>query len=126
MSVRRRLVKRNTEAALHVFRERFGLHRLARLGLADLDHVCAGRMTAKVVIERDDAVNVGARKIQRRCDDRDRCIRNVMQPVLNRVQDLEQWARLRLILGECKIDLLARVRVERLRMCGGRIHNKGG
>ena len=83
-------------------------------------------MTAKVVIERDDAVNVGARKIQRRCDDRDRCIRNVMQPVLNRVQDLEQWARLRLILGECKIDLLARVRVERLRMCGGRIHNKGG
>lgn len=117
-------MKRDTEAALCVLRERFSLHCLARLGLTDLDHVCAGRMTAKVVIERNDAVNVGARKIQRRCDDRDRCIGNVMQPVLNGMQDLEQWAGLRLILGEGEINLLACVRIDRLRMCRGRIHDK--
>jgi hypothetical protein len=48
--------------------------------------MAAGRFAAEVVIERDDAVHIGARKVQRFRDDRHRGFRHAAELVLRGVR----------------------------------------
>ena len=89
----------DTQALLSVSIQFIAAHCFTRFGLADLNDVLTWRVATKVVIERHDAMHFGARQIQCGGDDRYRAVRDILQPVLHRMQHLQQWARLRLILG---------------------------
>ncbi len=75
--------------------ERARAHRLARLGAAQVQGVLPDRMGPKEVVERDHAMNLGARQVQHVGDDADRGLRHVADLVLNRMQNRQQRAGLR-------------------------------
>jgi hypothetical protein len=52
----------------------------------------AGGLVAKIVVEREDAVDFGARQIERRRDHRDRRLGHVAECLLQRVQDHQRSA----------------------------------
>ena len=67
-------------------------HRLAGFGLAELQHMAAGRMRAIVMIEGDDAVHLGPRDVQRFGDHRQRFLRHIAELFLDAVQDRQKRA----------------------------------
>jgi len=93
LSVGRRLVKVHSEFVLGMRGERVGAERLAGLGSTQTHYVLARRRPAKVVVERDYAVNLGAGNIQSLGDERNRPLRHIAQGGLNGVQHFEERAR---------------------------------
>src|SRR3546814_20575826 len=53
------------EAVERVAGQRLAAHRLAGFGAAQLEHMLAGRSAAEIMVEADDAVDFGARQVQR-------------------------------------------------------------
>ena len=51
-----------------------------------------GRFAAKVMVEGDDAVHLGARQIERLCHHRDRRLRHAAERLLQCLQDRQQRA----------------------------------
>jgi len=84
------LSKFDSETFLNMCREFDRAHRLARLGAADADDVSAGGRSPKIVVEADDAVNLGAREIQRSRDFGDRIRRDIAKALLDGVQQRHQ------------------------------------
>jgi hypothetical protein len=54
--------------------------------------VVAGGLIAEIVIEGEDAVNLGARQVQRRCDHGSGGFRHVTERFLHRMQDHQRRA----------------------------------
>src|SRR6185437_12267016 len=79
IAVARSLAKLDTEASAHVLCQRHRAHRLARLRAAQPNHIAAGRLMAKIVIESDNPVNLGAREIERMSDYRHAVARHVAE-----------------------------------------------
>jgi hypothetical protein len=88
--VRRDLVVLDAEPALRVRGERIAPHRLARLRLADRDDVPTGRLGTKMVVERDDAVDLGTREVEPALHVRDRRERDVSERLLHGVEHRHQ------------------------------------
>jgi hypothetical protein len=80
------------ERGLRPLGERRRAHALARLGLADAQHVAAGRMATEVVIEGQHAVHLGPRQVQGARYRLHRLRRHVPEPVLHVVQQRQQRA----------------------------------
>ncbi len=72
---------------------RLATHRLAGLGPAQFQDMAASRLAAEVVIERHDAVDLGARQIQRIGQHGDDRFGHKAQGRLNLVQYLDQRIR---------------------------------
>jgi hypothetical protein len=75
-------------------RKLIAAHRLAGLGPADLDDVAAGGLAAVVMIEGNDAMNLGARQVQRLGQGRERRLGDEAQLLLQVMQDFQQRVRL--------------------------------
>jgi hypothetical protein len=69
-----------------MLRECIGAESLARLGTTQTHHVLTGWCAPKVVVESDDAVNLGPRDIQPLGDQRHRCLRDVSEGGLDGMQ----------------------------------------
>ncbi len=67
-------------------------HGLAGFGAAHLQNMASGRGAAKIVIEADDAVHFGVRKIERAGDQRNRGLIDVAELFLQCVQNRQQGA----------------------------------
>ncbi len=96
--VQRCLVEIDAEQLLDLVLESHTAHRLAGLGATELQDMSSGRVVAIVVIESDNAMNLGARQIERAGNHRHRILRNVAKLGLNRMQDRQQRALKRLHL----------------------------
>ena len=68
----------------------FRAHRLAGFRPADFDDVLADGVALELVIERHDAIDFGARQVQRACDDGKRRLGHVAELVLQVVENFEK------------------------------------
>ena len=64
-AIGRGLAQADAEFGLRPCGQRIAARRLARLRATQFQHVPAGRLTPEVVIEGDDAMDLGAREVQR-------------------------------------------------------------
>ena len=94
------LAECHAEARLGLRRKRFAAGGLAGFGAAQLEHVTPRRVFAKVVIEGDDAVDFGARDIQRLGDNRLGGPVDVTERRLQGMKDRQQRAFEALVLGD--------------------------
>ncbi|CAN1724375.1 protein of unknown function [Hyphomicrobium sp. 1Nfss2.1] len=69
------------------------MHRLAGFGAADFDVVAPARCAAELVIERQHAIDFGARAIKHVGDGRQHLLRHISKLMLKLVEDLEQFVR---------------------------------
>src|SRR5262245_54538376 len=90
-----RLVEVDAEPLARMRLELARAHRLAGLGPAQVQRMLSDRVRPEEVVERDDAVDLGAGEIQHLGDDAHRAVRNVPELVLDRVQNRQEGARLR-------------------------------
>jgi hypothetical protein len=95
-------------------------HGLAGFGLADLDDLATGRRLSEIVVERDDAVDFGAGKIQLGSDDRNRFGRDETDVVLNGMQNGQQGPGLGLVFGNRGGDGLLMMVLRRHDVIAGR------
>src|SRR5439155_6791178 len=85
-----RLMKVHAEPRFGVALERTLVHRLARFRATQVDRVPARRRVAQVVVEADDAVDLGAGQIQAAGNHRDSRGRYVPEFIMHGVQDGQQ------------------------------------
>src|SRR5690606_25821171 len=76
----------DAQQALQLLVQRVATHRLAGLGPAQLEDVAAGRLSAEVVVEGDDAVDLRRRQVERPGDHLQRFLRHVAELLLHPVQ----------------------------------------
>src|ERR1700744_991356 len=74
--------------------------------------MAAGRLLAKIVVEGEDAIDLGARQIERLCDHWYRGLGHIAERLLQRMQDHQRRAFLRRKFGD---DLAAACFVPRLK-----------
>ena len=83
---RRGLAEVHAEPLLGSFGERNAAHRLACLGPAQRERVLAARLQMEIVIEGCDAINLGARNVERLSNLRQRFLRNISELSLKGVK----------------------------------------
>ena len=105
-----------------VSRELLAQHRLARLGLTDLNDASTGGRLSEVVVEGEDAMHFGAREIERLGDERNGCGRDIAQRSLHCVQDQQQRAGLGYVVAQRRLDRVPRGRIEEARPCLSGLH----
>ncbi len=88
----RGISKRNAELCFRARSERIAARSLAGFGAAQFQHMAAGGLVAEVMIEGEDAMDFGARQIERRGDHRNRRLRHIAERFLQRVQDHQRRA----------------------------------
>ena len=104
----------DTQTRLGVLRQRVASHRLTGLRLAQAYDVAPGRGRAKVMVERDDSMDLGARYVERARNLRERFRRHEADTVLYGVQNDQQRTGEVRMLREHLIDRRL-MRPERLR-----------
>jgi hypothetical protein len=110
-----RVAKVQLQATLDVLRELLAVHGAAGLGLTQLQDVTARGAIAKVMVEGDDTMYLGARKIE--CvGDQGHCSGwHMTDRVLNCMQHLQERPWLMLILQERALDGVTCHGIERAR-----------
>ena len=103
----RGLAQRDAEPGLRARGERVAARRLAGFGAAELEHVAAGRLAAEVMIEGDDAMDLGAREVERRRDQGHGGLGDIAELLLQRVQDRQHRAIAMPMLGDDLARMLA-------------------
>lgn len=96
----RRLAERHAKFRLGARRERIAARGLTGLRAAQLQHMAAGRLVPEIMIEREDAMDFGARQVERLRHHRNRCLRHVAERLLKGVEDDERRTLLLRMLGD--------------------------
>ena len=90
--IRRGVAERDAKPRFGACGKRFASGGLASLGAAQFEHMAARRLAAEVVIKGEDAMDLGARDVQRFGDHRFGGLVDVAEGLLQGVQDRQQRA----------------------------------